>query len=459
MPEKSWKRLDVLRRLAEGRLSCRQAAEILGLGQRQVRRLALKFEAQGQRCVVHGNAGRAPANRTPDETRRRIVELLGGKYIGFNDTHFTEKLVEVEGLAVGRSTVQRLARGAGVAASRPRRSRQYRSRREREAQEGLLLLWDGSRHDWLEGRGPLMCLMGAIDDATGELMPGAHFVEQECAAGYLKVLAAVVTEKGIPQKLYMDRHGSLKRNDDYWTLAEELAGEQGPTQVGQALKELGVEAIYALSPQAKGRVERLWGTLQDRLVSELRLAGVTTLEGANEKVASYRLEFNERFGTTARDSKNAWRRPQRGFDVGEACSFRYEATVGNDNVVSLGGVKLQIPRPTGGRSYAKARVQVHQLMNGHWRIKHQGQCIAELDAVGPQAELRTHRRRKRDKRGRAFEEGIRKFEAPRTAVPEPQKPGSRTARPARPYNHWTAKQKQQAAKVSKLRRAQRPAAW
>lgn len=459
MAVKQWKRLDVLTRLSKGQLTTRQAAEILGLSGRQARRASAAFKEVGEYCVVHGNTGRSPPNRTPEETRAMVVELLRGKYAGFNDTHFTEKLLSHEGLKLGRSTVQRVAREAGVAASRPRRSRQYRSRREREAQAGMMLLWDGSRHQWLEERGPMLCLMGAIDDATGELMPGAHFLEHESAAGYLRVLAAVVREHGIPQKLYMDMHGSLKRNDEYWTLKEELDGKQQPTQVGMALEELGIEAIFALSPQAKGRVERLWGTLQDRLVSELRLAGVTTVEGANEKLESYRVEFNRRFGKPARKSEAAWRTVQRGFDIEEACSFRYESVVGNDNVVSLSGLKLQIPRSEGGRSYAQARVQVHQLLNGRWRIKSQGECIAELEVTGSGAELRARRMHRRNKATRAFQEAVKKFEAPKKPRARP-KTGSRAGRkPPRPYNHWTSKEKQAAAKASKLRRSHRPNSW
>jgi hypothetical protein len=121
-----------------------------------------------------------------------------------------------------------------------------------------------------------MCLMGAIDDATSELLPGAHFVEQECSTGYLRVLRDIVLEKGVPLSAYMDRHGSLKRNDKNWTLEEQLAGRQEPTQVKLALDDLGIQALYALSPQAKGRLERVWGTLQDRLVSELRLGQAST---------------------------------------------------------------------------------------------------------------------------------------------------------------------------------------
>ena len=458
MAEKQWKRLDVLRRVGRGELTTTQGAGVLKLGRRQMRRLVAEFALDGPECLRHGNTGRSPPNRTPEKTRALVVELLRGKYTGFNDTHFTEKLLG-EGVELARATVQRIARAAGVAAARPRRPKKYRSRREREAQAGAMLLWDGSRHEWLEKRGPMLCLMGAIDDATGELMPGAHFLEQESAAGYLRVLTAVVLEKGIPQRLYMDMHGSLKRNDDYWSLEEELEGKQQPTQVGMALAELNIEAIFALSPQAKGRVERLWGTLQDRLVSELRLAGAIDVTAANAVLEKYRADFNRRFAHPARDAEPAWRKVQRGFDVVEACSFRYEATVGNDNVVSLGGIKLQIPRPLSGRSYAKARVQLHQLLNGTWRIKYQGKRIAELTVTGSGAEVRARKRHRRNKPTTAFQELVRTFEPPKEPRASP-KAGSRAGRHLpRPYNHWSSEQKKRAAKASKLRRAQRPASW
>jgi transposase len=455
MAEKQWKRQDILKRLALGEMTVSQAAQVLQLSSRQMRRIAAKYALKGIKALVHGNTGRAPPNKTTDAMRVRVLELMAGKYAGFNDTHFTEKLVEKEGLKVARATVQRFARAAGLAAARPRRSRQYRSRREREAQAGMMLLWDGSRHEWLEGRGPTLCLMGAIDDATGELMPGAHFLEHESAAGYLRVLAEVVAEKGIPRKLYMDRHGSLKRNDDYWTLEEELDGKQQPTQVGMALEALDIEPIFALSPQAKGRVERLWGTLQDRLVSELRLAKVATVVDANAFLAKYRGEFNQRFAKTPRNNESAWRRPQRGFDILEACSFRYDATVGNDNVVSLPAIKLQIPRPSSGRSYAKARVQVHQLLNGTWRVKYQGKRIAEIHLAGAGAELRARKRRRHNKVFTAFQETVRTFEAPPTPPTRP--PAKRTPpRKRLPYNFWPARAKLEAARASAKRRQARP---
>jgi hypothetical protein len=173
--------------------------------------------------------------------------------------------------------------------------------------------------------------MGAIDDATGEVLAGAHFVEQECAAGYLRTLREIVLAKGLPLSAYMDQHGSLRRNDDYWSLEEELRGERDPTQVGRALKVLGIQPIFALSPQAKGRVERLWGTLQDRLVSELRLAGASTRIEADAVLTRYVPEHNARFAVAPTETSSAWRPLRKSVDVDRICSFYYPRVVQNDN--------------------------------------------------------------------------------------------------------------------------------
>ena len=180
-------------------------------------------------------------------------------------------------------------------------------------------------------------LQGAIDDAPGKLLAGAHLEEQECSAGYLRVLAAIVGTHGVPWSAYMDQHSSLKRNDHYWSLEEELKGEREPTQVGRALQALGVEVIYALSPQAKGRVERLWGTLQDRLVSELRLAGARNIQQANAVLEQFRPDFNRRVAVAASMARPAWRKPPRGLELQRACSFYYSAIVFNDNTVRVRG--------------------------------------------------------------------------------------------------------------------------
>ena len=297
-------------------------------------------------------------------------------------------------MKISRASVQRLLRAAGIGSPRRRRAAKHRRRRDRKAQAGLMILWDGSRHEWLEERGPVLCLMGAIDDATGELLPGAHFVEQECAAGYLGVLKAIAQEKGLPLSAYMDRHGSLKRNDAHWTLEEELRGVQDPTQVGRALQALEIEVIYALSPQAKGRVERLWGTLQDRLVSELRLAGATTASEANAVLVAFGPAHNRRFAIAPADATPAWRAVRRGTDLERLCSFHYAATVLNDNTVRLSGLVVDIPPGPRKRSYAGARVEVRQFLDGSWRV-YLGDTVIATAAAKSSGELRTLRRRRR----------------------------------------------------------------
>jgi transposase len=394
MSQRQWKRLDAVERIGRGSLTLREAAQLLGLCERQVRRVRRAVEAHGARGVVHGNTGRAPQHRIADTVREQIVELRRKRYAGFNDQHFTEKLCELEGVKISRASVQRLLRAAGIGPPRRRRAPKHRRRRDRKPQAGLMILWDGSRHEWLEERGPMLCLMGAIDDATGELLPGAHFVDQECAAGYLRVLKAIALEKGIPFSAYMDRHGSLKRNDDHWTLEEELRGVQDPTQVGRALQALEIEVIFALSPQAKGRVERLWGTLQDRLVSELRLARAATLEQANAVLEAFRPEFNRRFAIRPADSTPSWRPLRRGTDLARICSFQYAATVLPDNTVRLAGMVIDIPPGPRKRSYAGSRVDLHQFLDGSWRVYLGAELIA-THVPTTTTELRTIKQRRR----------------------------------------------------------------
>jgi transposase len=394
MSERQWKRLDVVERVEAGRLTMREAAEVLGLSQRQMRRLRRAVEQRGAKAVMHGNTGRAPQHRISEAVREQVIELRRQKYAGFNDQHFTEKLCELEGVTISRASVQRLLRAAGIGPPRRRRPPKHRRRRDRKPQAGLMILWDGSRHQWLEERGPMLCLMGAIDDATGELLPGAHFVDQECAAGYLRVLTAIAQEKGLPYSAYMDRHGSLKRNDDHWTLAEELRGVQDPTQVGRALQALEIEVIFALSPQAKGRVERLWGTLQDRLVSELRLARATTVEQANAVLQALRPEFNRRFAISPADTTPAWRTRPRGTDLARICSFQYAATVLPDNTVRLAGMIIDIPPGPRKRSYAGARIDLHQFLDGSWRV-YLGADLIATQASTTTSELRTIKQRRR----------------------------------------------------------------
>lgn len=408
MSEKQWRRLDAVERVRRGKLTMGEAGRIVGLSKRQMQRIYRRVEAEGTPGVVHGNTGRRPWNQADDELRKEVVELFRTKYAGFNDQHFTEKLESEEGIEVSRATVRRWLRGARLPSARKRRAPKHRRRRDRKPQAGMMALWDGSQHDWLEGRGPRLCLMGTIDDATGEVLPGAHFVEQECSAGYLRNLLEIGRAKGLPWSIYMDQHSALRRNDDYWTLEEELRGEQDPTHVGRALKALGIEMIYALTPQAKGRVERLWGTLQDRLVSELRLAGASTLDEAYAVLERHIVEHNKRFAIAPADAESAWGRVRRDVDLERVCSFYYEATVLNDNTVRLSGKVIDIPAGPMKRSYAKAKVEVRQLLDGAWRVYHRDKLIAEIEATEV-TELRPLKWRKRPAASRAFRKRVKQI--------------------------------------------------
>lgn len=383
LTEEQWRRLDVVDRIERGEMTIAEGAQALGISPRQMKRIRKRISKHGAVAVLHGNEGRTPKHRIGKQVRARIVQLRRKLYRGFNDQHFTEKLVEVEGLKVSRSSVRRILREARVEAVRGRRPTKHRKRRDRRPQAGQMILWDGSRHDWLEGRGPRLCLMAAIDDATGELLPGGHFVDQECTVGYLRVLRDLVCAKGVPLVAYMDRHGTLKRNDNRWSREEQLAGRREPTQVKRALDDLGIRVLYALSPQAKGRVERLWGTLQDRLVSELRLAGATTAAEANVVLEKYRPSHNKRFAIPAREAHQAWR-PSPGADaVDSVCALQYVRIVANNNSVRIGGQIIDILHKPRGRSYAKAYVVVRHLLDGRYRVYYGNELVAEASGEPP----------------------------------------------------------------------------
>lgn len=385
MSKRQWRKLDIVERIERGELTIAEGAEALGLSARQMQRIRKQVARDGQMGVVHGNRGRRPRHSTPIAIRALVAALRRGRYAGFNDEHFTEKLREVEKLDLSRSTVRRILREAGIGAERRRRRSRHRRRRDRRPQAGQMILWDGSRHDWLEGRGPRLCLIGAIDDATGELLPGAHFVDQECTVGYLRVLRDIVIKKGIPLSAYMDRHGTLKRNDKHWSFEEQLRGRQEPTQVKRALDDLGVQVLYALSPQAKGRVERLWGTLQDRLVSELRLVGAKTAAEANRVLEAYRSEHNARFAIAPQDAHQAWRPAPDRATAEMLCAVHYVRKVANNNTVRIGGQVIDIPkRQNAARAtFAKTYVSVRHLLDGGYRVYFGGTLIAKAKSAPP----------------------------------------------------------------------------
>jgi transposase len=369
----------VLNHLLARALTVSEAATLLGITERQVRRVRERYQAAGPAGLVHGNRGRRPWQAVGAEVREQVVALARGPYAGLNQQHLSEKLAEA-GLGLHRTTVRRILLAAGLASPRTRRAPRHRRRRERMPREGLLLQADGSRHRWFGPDGPYLTLVGAIDDATGTV-PGALFREQEDAAGYLALLGLIAQAKGLPVALYIDRHGIFKRSTrDALTLEEELAGGRLPTQVGRALEELGIRSIFALSPQAKGRIERLWGTLQDRLVAELRLAQITTLAAANAFLPDFLAGFNTRFGVPPVEPEPAYRAVPTELVLDRVLCFKYVRQVQADNTVTFGGQALQLQPGPGRTSWARVQVEVHEHLDGSLAVCYQGEAIASRPA-------------------------------------------------------------------------------
>lgn len=374
-------RIDVLARWREGSLTVAEASALLGCRERTAWRLRRRFATMGVDGIVHGNRGRASPRRLPEATRTRIVELARTRYRGVNDSHLAELLAEDEGIVIGRSSLQRLLRRAGIGTTRTRRAPKYRSRRERMPQAGLLVQIDGSPHDWLEGRGPRLTLVGAIDDATGAIV-AATFAPVEDGRAYLTILARMCRVHGVPAAVYRDRSGifaPLRRGGPL--------GDAG-SQVGRAFAELGINSIPAASAQAKGRVERLWGTCQDRLVSELRLAGADDLAGANAVLERFIGRFNAQFSVSPEIEVPAWRPAPPARELERICAFRWRRVVGNDNTVRVEGAVLQLPPTHGGRGLAGRRVEVELRLDGRLLVVDRGRTLIVLPVSPDPDDLR-----------------------------------------------------------------------
>lgn len=378
---KEVKRATVLAQVEAEQMTVAEAAELLGISERQCWRILARYRQEGAAGLVHRSRGQPSARRLADAVRKRVVELAETRYQDYNDQHLTEVLQEEHKLLVSRTTVRRLRRNAGLASPRKYRRRKGHLRRERYPQAGRLLQCDASIHDWLEGRGPRLALVAAIDDATNEVS-GAQFREQEDAAGYFLMLRSISQSHGLPLALYADRH-TIFQSPAKATLEQELAGALPKSQFGRLLDELQIELVAAHSPQAKGRIERLWQTLQDRLVKELRQAGAATREQANEVLRSYLPKFNRRFMVPAAQPGSAYRAWPAELDPELVFAFRYQRQVANDHTISLDGHKLQLPPLAHGRSYARAKVDLHHYLDGRLAVLHQGQLLIIFEPAEP----------------------------------------------------------------------------
>ena len=443
LTQRAQQQLIVLNALDRGELLTAEAADLLGLSTRQVRRLRRAYGRHGPKALVHGNRGRRSPRRVADAIRVRIVRFAQTTYAGLNHKHLSELLAERHGLALSHPTIHRILREAGLRSPRRRRPPRHRRRRERMPQAGMLVQCDGSHHAWLEDRGPRLVLHAAVDDATSEVLAG-WFEEEETARGYFQVFRQVACGPGLPLAAYSDRHGIFQRSRQArWTLEEQLQGQRASTQVGRMLHELGITWVPASSPQAKGRIERLFGALQDRLVAELRLAGICDQDAANAFLPGFLARYNARFTRPAAQPEPAYRPWPQGLDPETVFCFKHPRTVANDNTVALNTRVIQILPDAHRASYAKARVDVHERLDGTLAVVDQGRRLTTRTLTTLARAARPIRARNS---ARAHSAPGRSPHQPRTARGQ-----TFTPKPDHPWRQYISPEKLQALKEGRRR--------
>ena len=369
MNRKERERLVVLSRVTDRQLSRREAAEVLGVSLRQMHRVYKRYRSDGEVGLVHRSRGKASPRRIDETERRKSLALYRECYRGFGPTLLAEKLVEVHGIWVSHDTARRWLIGEGLL-ERTRRGRRSRRRRLRKERFGQMVQMDGSHHDWFEGRGPRCCLMVMVDDATGRMM--GRFYEAETLAAAMQTFGRWCGGHGVPAAVYVDRHG-IYRADREATVEELRAKRQPLTQFGRAMKELDVRLIKAHSPQAKGRVERANGTLQDRLVKELRLAKINSVATANAWLSrsNYFEQLSAKFAVQAMDATDAHR--PLVVNLAEVLCVKERRSVSLDGCVQWQGRTLQLLNHRAGLRAVEVWEQTDggqlELLDGGKRLK------------------------------------------------------------------------------------------
>jgi transposase len=370
---KEAERYKVISEVEEGYLKVKEAGEILGLSERQVYRIKARVEREGVGGVIHKSRGKKAPFWLTDKICDKIDHLYKTKYRGFNLTHMTEFLNEEEGIKVSRESVRQilLEKGSYI---KQRRHPQHRQWREPCSREGQMVQYDTSDHDWLEGRGPKLYLIGGVDDATSRVA-GAKFVLADGVKQNMEVFKDIVQRRGIPLSVYVDC-GSNFKTTRHQSMEYQLKGEYSDTQFARALGELGVRIIYAYSPQAKGRIERKFGVFQDRLCSELRLHNISTLEDANRYLwEQFIPKHNQKFSRIAKELDSAYRPLPKGFSLKDVFCLKEERTVAGDNTISYNGRAFQILPNEYRISFYKAKVEVHEYLDGSINIFYQGKRL------------------------------------------------------------------------------------
>jgi hypothetical protein len=359
----------VVRQAVDGQLNQRDASARLGIGVRQFRRLVVRWKRDGATGLVSRQRGQVSHNRMPDETRSRIMALISDKYADFGPTLASEKLLELDGIAVSRETVRRLQMELKLWKPKRRRARRVFQLRERRPRFGELIQIDGSPHDWFEGRGPRCTLIVFIDDATGRLT-ALRFVPAETTRAYLETLRAHVLAHGVPLAFYSDRHGIFRVN------AKDATNGDGKTEFGRVSERLGIEPIQALTPQAKGRVERANQTLQDRLVKEMRLRNICSMEVANGFLPTFIETHNKRFAVPPRDPASAhrpWTDTPEALD--DLLARREERVLSKALTFSSAGTKYCVKTDGPGTALRGAKVTLHHFISGGVTVHYKGRVL------------------------------------------------------------------------------------
>ena len=372
LTQKEQARLQVLSSLLSEHMTLDQAATLMGVTTRHTRRILAAYRENGAAALAHGHRGSKPANATPAAVIVDVVHSASTRYDGANHTHLSELLAEREGIDIGRTTLRRILLDAGLTSPRRRRPPKHRIRRQRMPREGMLIQMDGSHHSWLGNRRSPFALLLAVDDATGTVVD-ALFSDREDAHSYFVLMRGLVQFRGVPVALYTDRHGVLKHTPG--------SGPDGAsTQFSRAMDELGVQMIFARSPQAKGRVERTAGTFQDRLITELLLAGGTTIEQANRVLEQFLPRFNRRFQVPPQYPEPAFRPLDPKLCLEQVLCFKHSRRVVRDNTVRYQLHTLQLPSGTpqlcrGGRGFLEG-------LDGRLSVRHE-ECILAAQEAPP----------------------------------------------------------------------------
>jgi hypothetical protein len=376
-------RVEVMGRVKSADLKVIDAASLLRLSYRQAKRLWRRYQQVGSEGLKHGNAGR-PSNRSkPGKLRRRVLHLVRQKYSGSEEERFgptlaAEHLAEEDGIVVDHETLRLWMLAEGLW-SRERRRKKHCQRRERKAHFGELVQLDGSFHDWFEGRGPRGCLMDMVDDATNESL--ARMGKEETIWAAAGVLRAWIEKHEVPQALYTDWKNVYKRKA---TPAEQLRGKVPLTQFGRMCQKLGIEIIAASSPQAKGRVERIHGVHQDRLIKKLRRKKIASYQAANEYLEQeYLREHNRRFAREAAKPEDYHRRKPSARELGEIFRLETERGISNDWVIRHEGRCLQLQPSNRRYGPTKSKALVCEWEDGTMEVYYRGERIAFTELREP----------------------------------------------------------------------------